>query len=342
MDQSKRCSKRKLYTDPLEEIIQKPSTTAYIKKQRRKKERNRWADCDKKTLLWNESTDYTCLRLMNLTAIWWLIRLPDPPIILCKSNMKGAGLGVFSNPNYTCPKKYISIPFDNLKRVNRNTEEYHNAYWKLSINKDEAWVCMKLIHNTRSNTKLYPDASFINHPLSKTKHSSPEEYMTPLGQDLRKPNCKIVGGELPHIVPTTWNGIIPAGHEWIASYGREFKDQTNKRQKQINNIKIYSQLKCQNFHSDTISTVNNDVSLPGIWQQAEAMKITIDGQELTLPKTPAIDNVASIEIELPDIKITRQWRRNHPVEIPTTAMKHSLDYRNLTLYNDMDFYLKCK
>lgn len=336
MDQSKRCRKRKWHTDPLEEITPKPSRTAYIKKQRRKNERNRWADYDKKSLLWNESTDSTCLRLMNLTAMWWLIRLPDPPIILCKSNMKGAGLGVFSNPKYTCPNKYISIPFDNLKRVNVNSEEYQNAYWKISINKDEAWVCKMPIHNTRSKTILFPDASFINHPI--TKYSSRHEYMTPLGQDLRKPNCKIVGGEFPHIVPTTRNGIIPPGHEWIASYGREFKDQTNKRIKQIKNIKICSQLKCKNFRSETIGTVNNDVPLPGTWQQAEAMEITIDGQELTLPKTPAVDDVVtSIDIELLDIKITRQWRRNHPVEIPTTAMKHSLDYRNLTLYNDMVF-----
>jgi hypothetical protein len=49
MDQSKRCCKRKCHTDPLEEINQKPSRTTYIKKQIRKKERNRWADYDEKS-----------------------------------------------------------------------------------------------------------------------------------------------------------------------------------------------------------------------------------------------------------------------------------------------------
>jgi hypothetical protein len=69
MDQSIRCRKRKLHKDLLEENIKTPLKTAYIKKERRKKERNRWADLDKKSLLWNESTDSTCLLDMTLTAM---------------------------------------------------------------------------------------------------------------------------------------------------------------------------------------------------------------------------------------------------------------------------------
>ena len=203
MDQSKRCRKRKWQPDPFDEIIQPSSKTAYIRQQRRRNERNRWAEFDKKSLLWNESTDTTCVRLMNLTAMWCLIRLSDPPIILCKSNIKGAGLGVFSNPKYICPKQKIYIPFDNLKRVLNNSDEYKDAFWKITINKDQSWVCMHRNHNTRSKSKRFPDASFINHASPKKKYTSMDEYITPLGQDLMKPNCKIVGGEFPYIVPTT-------------------------------------------------------------------------------------------------------------------------------------------
>lgn len=257
--------------------------------------------------------------------MWYLIRLPDPSIILCKSNINGARLGVFSNPNYSCPNEKICIPFDNLIKVQKSSTEYKDAFWKITINKDQAWVCMHQIHNTRSNSIQFPDASFINYPLPKKNYKSREEYMTTLGQDLRKPNCKIVGGDFPYIVPTTRNGIIPPGHEWIASYGREFKNEKNKREKQITNIKIAGQLKYQNLRSELNGTVTNDVSFPGIWQQSAARTVTLEGHEFTLPKTPTNDDVTSIEIELDDITITRQWRRNHPLQIPSNAMKNSID-----------------
>ena len=99
------------------------------------------------------------------------------------------------------------------------------------------------------------------------------------------------------------------------------------------------QIKCQNLRSEPNGTITNDVSLPGIWQQSAARTVTLEGHEFTLPKTPTKDDVTSIKIKLADITITRQWRRNLPVQIPTNAMKNSIDYSEIkkTLYENIVF-----
>lgn len=343
--------KRKLFPNkkydiyPEVESIRKKSQVYKIKSARREKERLRRKVYPGISLLWYDAMNRSCCHLLNLHAMWWLIRLSNPPITLTNSYIPNARLGVISNPSYQCNMKYIHIPFDNLVKVQNTSREKIVSPWSLYINKNESWIPIpQHQYNIRTHNKIYADASYINYPMPSSTPDS--EAISPLEQDLRKPNCKIVGGKYPYIVPTTTNGIIPPGHEWLASYRncKMFKYEQVHAQDVKKNITAFNINRHQNLLGDPFNIVrDNDVSRIGIVQQAEALQINIEGQQFVFKNI--VSDVTSSNVivasthKLLDKEVIRNWRKDH--QVPPDMMKNAelqlkdrIDYNLFQIYDD--------
>ena len=345
MGRRKVCPNRKYDIYPEVATIRKKSQLYKIKSDRRQKERLRRKVYPGISLIWYDAMNPSCCRLLNLHAMWWLIRLSNPPIILTKSYIPNARLGVISNPSYQCNMKGMNIPFDKLVKVQNTSIERIVSPWSIYINKNESWIPIPHHkYNIRTHEKLYADASYINYPMPSLTPDS--EAISPLGQDLRKANCKIVERKYPYIVPTTPNGIIPPGYEWLASYRKckLFKYEQVYAQDIIKNITTFNIIRHQNLLGDPFNIArDNDVFRIGIVQQTEALKINNEGQQFTLKHiasdVTSSNVIAAFPHKLLDNKVIRNWRKQN--QVPVHMMKNAelqledrIDYSVFQFYDD--------
>ena len=107
-------SKSKADIYPECETVKKRSQVSAMKRTRKQNETLRRKFLPGISLLWHEARDRSCCRLLNLHAMWWLIRLSNPPIVLSQSYIPGARLGVFTTTSYNMDKGSILLPIDNL------------------------------------------------------------------------------------------------------------------------------------------------------------------------------------------------------------------------------------
>ena len=203
-------------------------------------------------------------------------------------------------------------------------------------------------HNTRKRKKIYASANFVNYPMHST---TPDEIaISPWGQDLRKANCKIVGGKYPYIIPTTTNGIIPPGHEWLASYSNcmHFKSEQIHIIDLQDNIESLYDLRYQNLLGDPFHLArDNDITRIGILQQNEARATCMEGQDFALRSIASdvrmkYDIIPAFPYELLQKNVIQDWRKKNPftrsMYDKAALLNDCIDYKLLRFYKN-DFLL---
>jgi hypothetical protein len=339
------CSKRKVKKGNDNDDIRKRSTTKKNLQRQRRNDNERKKCFPGKSMLWHDIRSISTNQIIRLHAMWWLIRLENPPIILTKSFIENAQYGIISSPFYKCTIPNICIPFDNVRKVQNSSIDLQNSPWSIKINKNESWIPNHIKpYNLRGKRRLYASAGYVNHPLPS--NTPDDKAFTIWGQDLRKANCKIVStGKYPYIVPTTTNGIIPPGHELLANYRgcKSFKYKMIYQNDMTYHLDTFGNLRYQNLIGDPAGlSRHNNISRPGIVLQSEARTLDLEGQNIYINDLSTTFPPPTAEVpDYPDVmdeKVMKKWRAKHPF---TNIMKKKVEqFENYIDYEVLNFYNK--
>ena len=204
----------------------------------------------------------------RFSAIEELNQLENPLLIVSKSFIENAGLGLVVNWKFPQIPEAFKIPFVGLEIVdfyswepsswvignvdtelistNGNYAKYRE-YLRRNKGKPKT-VWRPRIQRTRSEQITIPCANFINHtmPAETPDHIA---IVRSTGQDLRIANCDLVAASNKKHIPyvESKKGMLKPGWELLFSYGDGFRGEQKLRAEQEKDKREYSQILKRNL-----------------------------------------------------------------------------------------------
>ena len=326
---SKRISKAPREVYPEVASITRPSSLIRLQRKRRSKRESsrRQNRIDQSSMLKIQKTSRIC----NKSALMHeLCKSVNPPFILSKSFIPGAGFGVVCNWKFSHNWKSFLLPFLEMEYVEfypwdvadwvigevstklldptNNYAAYRLYLKKNRNNPKKVWRPMKLYTRDDSSKLLVACAQFVNHILpSKTPDNI--AIVPSTGQDLRVANCKLVfsHSNSPYLKEHKTVRLRP-GWELLFNYADGFMHSYNVLNEQEKDHQAHSSQLASHFSQKTVDVhsptprVSNDVlTKVRVQQEAFDLKQLADANRLLgvrdCPAELACNPLVSVAVE---------------------------------------------